>query len=126
MRIIYILLTAVGVAILTFFVGGALMNYTLREFMGDGAPQPSLWAWAVLWVSVLFIRNASTNIEIIRVRRWLAGDNEVPTEIQDLRDIRRELKETAKWTDRHMHEGDYYSGPPGERKDDLGEEVRQG
>lgn len=121
MRVIYALLAAVGVLLFMFFVGGILMNYALREFVGDNAPQPSLWAWAVLWISLLILRNASTNVELTKVRRWLTGgNNDVPTEIHELRAIRQELKEAVQWADRQMDEGDSDGGPPRKRENDLG------
>lgn len=86
-----LLLIAVASAVF-LTIGTVLMNYTLVEFIGAGAPQPSILGWTVVWVSVFIIRNVDLNISIDRLKAWITGDPTTYPELEEIRALRQEIR----------------------------------
>lgn len=121
-----LLLGLSGIAILLGILstlGTYLMNRVLLEFFGAGAPQPGVLAWATLWTAVFIFRNAELNVEFDRLRFWISG-KKPDSPIDDLRDIRRELREATRWMEEEVHESHLDQGLAREWQDDVGEAIR--
>lgn len=100
------------------------MNFMLIEFFGPHAPQPSAFGWSVFWTSVFIIRNAELNLEFDRLRSWVSGEPRDASPLEEIRELRRELRDSTQWIEEEINAYHTLSGFTGVREDDVGEAAR--
>jgi hypothetical protein len=52
-----VVLAVAGLSVAFVWGGATLCNLVLLEFIGAGAPQPSVIAWAILWGALFMVSN---------------------------------------------------------------------